>query len=333
MMLDLASKINKDKFDVIIVSMTKSDGALKSFNYSNSNVFLLDFRHSLINSYVSLFKIIRDFNPTIVHAHMFHAGVCAFIFKIIFGMRFILCFTGHKAVHSRWRRMFLWIFRKFRDADIIFSENVKSFVDAPVTYIIPNGVFVPPEIPTRERWSAKTGIIFVSVGRLVWEKDYLGLVNSFARASIDGATLKLVGDGPLKDEIHSLIKRLAIEDRVKICGFSEYVRDHLRSSHIFVLHSAEEGLPMALLEAGAEGLPVISTPVGSIPEILSDQRGALASQREFWGVMRKIASNPGDSLAMGLRLRNYIRETCSIEIMVSSYQRLYLNLAERKLRG
>lgn len=86
--------------------------------------------------------------------------------------------------------------------------------------------------------------------------------------------VKFIGDGPLKNEFVDFTKKLGIENRVKFIGrlpSGDEVRKVISDSDLFVFPTRAEGLPRVLLEAMAEGLPCISSPVCGIPEILSGE--------------------------------------------------------------
>ncbi len=83
-----------------------------------------------------------------------------------------------------------------------------------------------------------------------------------------------IGDGALRPEFERLARSLNIEEHIHFygrLGSSEEVRKKIRSSDLFVLPTRAEGLPRVILEAMAEGIPVISSPVCGIPEILSSE--------------------------------------------------------------
>jgi len=86
-------------------------------------------------------------------------------------------------------------------------------------------------------------------------------------------TLEWVGDGQYRPKLEKLAEKLGIGSRVVFAGRvpREQVRDHFDRADVFVLASRQEGLPRALLEAMARGLPCIGTSVGGIPELLEPE--------------------------------------------------------------
>lgn len=112
----------------------------------------------------------------------------------------------------------------------------------------------------------------VCVGRLSEQKGHLLLIEAAGRLAAEGLTFKLVlvGDGPLRKEIETLMAQYALQERVEITGWasSREVQQHLLASRGLVLPSFAEGLPVVIMEALALSRPVISTYVAGIPELV-----------------------------------------------------------------
>ena len=103
--------------------------------------------------------------------------------------------------------------------------------------------------------------IIINVGRLVDQKNQEMLIDAFSEVQKQNSNykLKIFGDGPLKEKLKIKINELKINDSVELCGISNDIKNELEKSEIFVLTSNYEGMPNALIEAMALGMPVIST--------------------------------------------------------------------------
>ncbi|MGC5019692.1 glycosyltransferase family 4 protein [Micromonospora sp. DT47] len=128
------------------------------------------------------------------------------------------------------------------------------------------------------RCSASPGTwTLVSVGSL--DQLYKGidtLIEAVARLTSAGTGLRLVhlGGGAYRSRLEQLAARLGVADRVVLLGevpAGEPVRQRLDAADLFVLPSRAEGLPRALIEAMARGLPAIGARVGGVPELLADE--------------------------------------------------------------
>jgi glycosyltransferase involved in cell wall biosynthesis len=110
---------------------------------------------------------------------------------------------------------------------------------------------------------------------------------------------------------------------VKLLGMRTDVMQLLESADFFVMSSRWEGLPIALLEAGLAGLPVISTPAGSIPDLLEGGCGIVVASENLAAAMMDATRNPGDFCEMGQRLRQRIESKYSVSAMASAHLVFY----------
>jgi glycosyltransferase involved in cell wall biosynthesis len=145
---------------------------------------------------------------------------------------------------------------------------------------VDTSTFYPPPNPddrtySRAEFRAILGLaepktrILTYVGRLDKQKDPLLLLNGFheALSRLRNLHLVIIGDGVLRRNAEAACKTLNIREHVSFLGVQSAVQiaAALRGSHLFLLASAYEGMPVAVLEALATGLPVVSTNVGEIP--------------------------------------------------------------------
>lgn len=155
------------------------------------------------------------------------------------------------------------------------------------------------------------GVGFCYVGRLIPEKGIPELVEAFRslRCSLPGAWMSLVGDGPLLTELRLSQGPGEPAEGVMLPGHlsQEQLVDWLRASDIFVLPSHKEGLPNAIREAMAVGLPVIATAVGGVAEIVRpDVTGVLLAAEDVDGLasaMRELGDGPSVRERMGAEAR------------------------------
>jgi colanic acid/amylovoran biosynthesis glycosyltransferase len=128
--------------------------------------------------------------------------------------------------------------------------------------------------PNDGRWK------FLQAGRLIEKKGFETSLRAFAefQRQNPGATFVIAGEGPLRDSLRELTRNLGITERVRFAGFLSQaeLREEFFQAHIF-LHPSElgkdgnqEGVPNAMLEAMASGLPVFATTHGGIPEAIEN---------------------------------------------------------------
>lgn len=157
-------------------------------------------------------------------------------------------------------------------SDELAEWRSNNFGDRPE--VVANGVarqngIAPAILPVEDG-----ALVVVSVARLAPEKDHITLLRAFAEARVGRSVeLVLVGTGPERAAIEAEVQRLGLNNQVKLLGARDDVASVLAASHVFALSSSREGLPLALLEALAAGLPVVATAVGEIPAVVSQSIG------------------------------------------------------------
>lgn len=128
--------------------------------------------------------------------------------------------------------------------------------------------------PARQPLAPTDVRTIVTVGRLSAEKGHIVLLQAMRLLADEGLRLqlRLIGSGPYQPEIETEIERLKLTDSVKLLGMRSPsdVSDELRRADAFCLPSFAEGVPISIMEAMAMGVPVISTSVGGIPELLTN---------------------------------------------------------------
>lgn len=139
----------------------------------------------------------------------------------------------------------------------------------------------------------------ISVGRLVEQKNQKMLIEAFSKIANEypDYKLKIFGEGPLETNLKKQIEELNLSDRILLCGICDDIKTELEKAKIFVLSSDYEGMPNALIEAMAVGLPVISTdcPCGGPKELIENKKN---------GVLVKIGDAEELSKNMGYLIEN-----------------------------
>jgi glycosyltransferase involved in cell wall biosynthesis len=172
---------------------------------------------------------------------------------------------------------------------------------------------------------------FVAVGRFVDKKAPHLTILAFERVlrAVPGARLSMIGDGPLLESCRNLVTALGMDGAVRLMGVRPPadVAEALRGGRCFVQHSLRttggdsEGTPVAILEAGATGLPVVSTRHGGIPDVVVDGvTGVLVEERDVDGMgaaMARLAASPSTAARMGHANRERIVAEFSMDQSLS----------------
>jgi glycosyltransferase involved in cell wall biosynthesis len=177
----------------------------------------------------------------------------------------------------------------------------------------------------------KDAFMFGTVGRLTKVKGQKVLLQAFAKVirKYPNSWLVITGKGPLETELRRLAMELNINKRVVFLGFRMDIPDILRAYDAFILPSFSEGLPLSLLEAMATGIPVISSRVGGVPEILDsfDQKIMVtpSSVKELSAAMTWLAGlDKIERIELGKSLRSRVESCFTKEKMTSAMSTEYI---------
>jgi glycosyltransferase involved in cell wall biosynthesis len=159
-------------------------------------------------------------------------------------------------------------------------------------------------------------------------KGHLYLLDAFARLRTPGARLLIVGDGPMREVLAERVRALGIGERVVMAGERREPEYWMRAFDLFCLPSyANEGVPQALMQAMLCGLPVITTPVGAIPEIIADGRtGILVPARDAGALASAIdlaLADPDGRAALGRAARLEALEHFGYDRMIERMEAVF----------
>lgn len=174
----------------------------------------------------------------------------------------------------------------------------------------------PAEFNPPEWRSTTTALRVLSVGRLVPEKGHavlLAAVADLADRGID-VELTLVGDGPSRSTLEAAARERGVVERVRFLGAvgADVIHDHYRESDVFCLASFAEGVPVVLMEAMASELPVVTTLITGVPELVEDNvSGMLVPPGRadlLADALAKLANDPGLRARLGAAGRRVVAE-------------------------
>jgi glycosyltransferase involved in cell wall biosynthesis len=179
------------------------------------------------------------------------------------------------------------------DGLVFQSEGARDFFDSSIkkkSVVIHNSVNVPQDkypIPTEREKR------IVNVGRLHPQKNQKLLIDAFAQVEKDfpDYVLEIYGDGGLKDELQLHVEFLQLQDRVHLNASRKDIWDCISKASLFVLTSDYEGMPNALMEAMALGLPCIATncrPGGARTLIEDGVNGFVVPLKDLKGLVDKM---------------------------------------------
>lgn len=300
-----------------------------------------------------LARCVRDSGAQLVHAHQYtpYAYVTA---ARLLGRRPPVLFTEHGRFYpdlsSAKRRLFNRLMTSRHDRLVAVGGAVKqALVDkeglpAQRIEVVYNGVSSKPAELSAERraelrrefGATDDDFVMLQVARLDPIKDHRTALKAYAAAFAQNPRIRLVlvGDGPERTTIDRQIADQGLQRSVTTLGQRGDVPELLAAADAFLLTSVSEGIPVTIIEAMAAGLPVISTRVGGVPEVIDDgETGLLAASGDSDGLARamvRISQEPQLREALAVRGRERVASRFSEERMIERYASLYAELAQER---
>jgi glycosyltransferase involved in cell wall biosynthesis len=233
---------------------------------------------------MNILPILKKIGPDIVHSQMIGMGVPALAAKKLFGLPYIVWGRGSD-VHLSGKsvKFILRPVLKNADAVIALTENMKKnmggFCNRDI-FVIPNGIDLD-RFNNLSKKDLRSGLqlgqdakIITFIGRLHPVKGVTFLIKAMKLIKNEEPNTKLIiiGDGSEKERLKEIARELNLEPSVIFLQQvpNQSIPKYTVASDVFVLPSLSEGFPLTILEAMASGLPVVSTRVGGLSEIITE---------------------------------------------------------------
>ncbi len=223
-------------------------------------------------------------------------------------------------------------------AVVAVSDDVKKRllnggVNEKIIHLVRNGIDLRPfdkAIPSLRKDSDQENRPMVGfIGRLSMEKGADIFLEAAARILVELPSTKfvVVGEGPDRDKLESLIDQLKIRGSVSMLGRRNDMPSVYASLDIMVSTSRQEGLPIAILEGMASGLPIVATAVGEVPTLISTgYTGMLVPPQKVDSIATAIMAllrSPEERRRLGAAARTRIKNEFSADRMTADYLRVY----------
>ena len=259
----------------------------------------------------------------------------------------VACSGPHGDVASMRRRPFLSLRRRLlRHTDrflVLNSESIEELQElgldgrqmAPIVNGVDTTFFAPNEqnvlSPPVSANSPNPKAVFV--GRLTTQKGVDLLLRAWAELT-ELRELILVGDGAERASLEALASQLKL-DHVTFIGSTNDVRTYLQQADFFVLPSRAEGIPNAMLEAMACGLPVVASRVGGIPDVVQHGESGLLVPPEdvpaLAGAISRLLADSDLRRRMGQKARQRVQNDYSLEAVTARHLTLYREVIGRNM--
>ena len=288
--------------------------------------------------YWKLFKHLKKIKADVIHSYNFGTIEYHLIAKIAGIKTRVHCEHGRGGDdpdgldfwHNIVRRIAIIFIHQFIVVSpdlLVWGKKVLKLKKNKIRVIF-NGVNLDEYQPSHNK---NTHYTICTVGRANPIKNQRLLIDAFALLveqypEYKQHQLQIVGGGSLLEELTSQVKDRQLEDQITLLGYKNNVATIMGQANLFVLSSIYEAMPMTILEAMACELPVITTDVGGVGHMVSNNEVWLVESNNveiLAGTIHQVYSYQKTSEAKGKRGRAYVEKNYSIEKMVSQYMSLY----------
>lgn len=299
---------------------------------------------------VRLARRLRRERVDVLHSHEFAMNSFGSAAALLARIPAVSTIHGRLWVADRPRRALAYrVLRRLGVPVVAVSEDLAGFLVTGLKLprerleVVHNGIPLPPEVlpadRARRRAAARAALgipadlaLVVAVGNLYPVKDHATLVRALAR--MPAARVAIAGRGDEEQPLRQLSAELGVADRLHLLGLRDDVESVFASADVFVQPSRSEGLPLAVLEAMASGLPVVASRVGGIPEAIVDgETGFLVPPGDpaaLASALSRVLEAGDRGAALGAAGRERAAAEFSVERMTDRYRQLYARLCGRR---
>jgi glycosyltransferase involved in cell wall biosynthesis len=297
-----------------------------------------------LRAFFSLVKAIRDFKPDVIHTHTAKAGFLGRIASIVSLHPSIRVHTFHGHLLNGYFGTFKTslvilaekILGNFTDYLLAVGNKVRQDLQAAGIGYSKNFELMPPGLEINLLPRKKDAQAIYGLPSHMLQCAYIGRVTQIKRpdrfldvvAEVKKRRIEIeflmAGDGEL---LETCRERIAAEELpVKVLGWQSDMGRVLAASDIVILTSDNEGTPLSLIQAGMAALPVVTTNVGSISEIVMDGVTGIVTNvnvMEMADALEKLAENVGLRSRMGSAAQEYTTANFGVNRLVHDHEELY----------
>jgi glycosyltransferase involved in cell wall biosynthesis len=293
-----------------------------------------------------LVRMIRNWRPDLLHSHLVHANLLAGALRPLAAVPALVA-TIHSINDGGRLRMAAYRLTsgqvdRFTIISRLAAEHYVAIKAVPADrmQVVPNAVDTERfrKLPhARAAVRSELGLtgefLWLAVGRFEEAKDYGTMIAAFAGLARRRPTsrLVLVGKGSRQQEVEELVASSGVREQVRFLGVRRDVPEVMSAADGYLLSSAWEGMPVVLLEAAAVELPVVSTRVGGVAEVVDDGSTGLlvpaGDPAALTAAMERIEIlDPAARLAMGAAGRALVEQRYGTTRIMEMWERLYSEL-------
>lgn len=323
LMVTFAEEAAAHNVEVVFACLSNSDSMPLASKIQDNGALVVNFPARRLFSpgrLIAFYRFVRQGKFSVIHSHLTYANILAYLIGWICSVPVIssLHSTAQDKRHSNFLRdnIEFWALKNACRVMAVGQSVMQAykFLGRNV-FILPNAVEKGKVLSSEERDTIRkkltgdaTRPILISAGRLSPDKCFHDLLEGFALVHQQDTRVALViaGDGVLRNALEARTADLGLEGNVFWLGMRDDIPSLLAASDIYVSMSQREGMPVAVLEGMAAGLPLVVTPVGDTPFIIRESEGILVSvhqSQEFAQAVLSLLADSNRRSLLGLSAR------------------------------
>ena len=300
-----------------------------------------------IRAFLSLVKAIREFNPHIIHTHTAKAGFLGRLASLVSLQKSVRVHTFHGHLLNGYFGLFKRTLVAIAEKSLAFiTPQLLAVGDKVRQDLLEAGIgskekfgLMPPGLAIGNLPSKNEALTFFGINNERLQCAFIGRVTQIKRpdrflnvvseikkrnTSLD---FFMAGDGELLEACRERI--IAENLPVKVLGWQSNIEKVLSAADIVVLTSDNEGTPLSLIQAGMAGLPVVSTNVGSVPEVVLDNTTGFITSLEVQKIadaLEKLFSDKALRAQLGNAAQEFTLANFGVQRLVWDHELLYKKL-------
>ncbi|MGB9680061.1 MAG: glycosyltransferase family 4 protein [Thermoanaerobacteraceae bacterium] len=350
--LSLLGGLDKNKYEIFLACSfdTETLDTLKKLGIKTFDINISDGINinKDFNSFLKLRNIIKNIKPDIVHMHGVKAALIGRVACFNLKCKTVVTyhnFPEYDSMNKYKKEIFLFatkLLNKNTSYFIFVSDKLKEYVLKREKISINKIETVYNCIEDKGEENDKNfnlkgklklpedSFVVGCVSRLIYSKGVQDLINVASEIKNTDIYFVIAGDGPMKNELESMVQNANISSRFFFLGFIKDIDSFLHNIDIFVLPSHQEGFGISVLEALNEGVPVIASRVGGIPEIIKDGVNGILFEKqnsdELKNAILALYSNIELRKKLSNEGRKIISEKFNCKEMIHKIDNIYLKL-------
>ncbi|MDO8669430.1 MAG: glycosyltransferase family 4 protein [Candidatus Buchananbacteria bacterium] len=345
---DLATSFEAQNYDISVAVGESQDKSLIS-ELNQKNIPIYQIKHlvrpiSPLNDILAVFelrKIYQQIKPDVIHLNSSKAGVIGSLANhSLVKISYNVVYTAHGWVFnepmSQIKKILYWSLEKItsRPKDKIICVSEFDYQTALAYKIakpkklvaIHNGLdsdaitFLTKEEARKELNLPQDKIIVGTVANFYKTKGLAYFIKAISELNDENIVGAVIGDGDLRPELEKLINDLKLKNKFLLLGKKDKAVKYLKGFDVYISSSVKEGFPYSILEAMSAELPIVSTNVGGIGEMIaSDKNGLLVESKNYKALTEKIrylVDNKPTAQMLGKQAKKDVKEKFSKDKMI-----------------